>query len=177
MKCQVIKPNITTYAMRFDKDEDPDLHWRCMWARISLDHDNYAISIVSDCGDYSYTWGRTEQEPFLKLMSRINEEYLLDKISSCSKFNLEKSKQETIERIKNYYEGSDEETKCNEQIQDIKELEYYGEEGFYMAADGIVDDSDLIEIVREYPNGAVTICEIFKKHLQPLLKDSTDKQI
>ncbi|PHV69192.1 hypothetical protein CS063_17220 [Sporanaerobium hydrogeniformans] len=175
MKCKVIKPNITTYAMRFNKDEDPDLYWRCMWARISLDHDNYTLSIVSDCGDYTYSWGRNDHESFLNLMSRINEYYLLDKISSRSKFNLEKSKQETIDRIKNYYEHSDDDDKCNEQIEAVKDVEYYGEEGFYIAVDQIVEDSELIEVVKEYPNGAVTICEIFKTYLQPLLKESNSK--
>lgn len=161
--------------MRFNKEEDPDMYWTCMWANISLDHDNYTASIISDCGDYTYTWGASKNESFRNLLSRINEDYLLDKISKCNVFNLERSKQETIERIKSYYEDADEDTKRDEQINSIREIEFFGEEGFYIEADSIVENSDLIEIVREYPRGAITICEVFKRYLQPLLISSLEE--
>ena len=162
MQCKIVNPRTTTYNMRFDAKEDPDMYWRCMWARINLDHDNFTLSVTSDCGDYSYSWHVTESETFRQLMCRINPDYLLGKISSRSRFDIEQSKKETIDNIQKYY--TDEED-IEDKIEEISELEC-GEEGFYMAVDRIMDDIDFesIECVKDYPDGAKVFCRIFAEY-------------
>lgn len=99
MKYKEIKPNITQHFFTFDSTEDKEMYWKCNWARINLDHDNYILSATSDCGDYTYQWCVTPSESFLKLMCRIGSDYLLGKISSevilCAKIH-----RKCIKRIK-----------------------------------------------------------------------------
>lgn len=169
MKCSIIKPNTTTYNMRFNKEEDPDMYWRCMWARITLDHDNFTLSVVSDCGNYTYTWCVTESETFIDLMKRIDSDYLLSKISSETVFKLDESKKATIKNIELYW---DDEATIKGIIKEIENIEYCGnEETFYRMADEILNCSgELIEPIKDYPEGAKVFCRIFKEYLQPLLR-------
>lgn len=168
MECTVIKPNTTTYKMRFNAEQDPDMYFRCMWARVTLDHDNFTLSAVTDCGDYTYSWGPTKSESFLDLMCRINADYLLDKISSRSKFDLEESKKSTIENLKLCY---DEDEGLLDKINGINEINEGGEEYFFMMADGIIKgDWESIDCIKDYPEGAKVFCRIFKEYLQPVLK-------
>lgn len=173
MQCKILNPNTTTYSMRFTKEEDPDMHWRCMWARITLDHDNFTLSSVSDCGDYTYSWCVTESETFLHLMSRIDSEYLLSKISCQSEFDLEQSIKETIDNIKEYYSD---EGDIDEKINEISEIDC-GEEGFIMEVDRIMDNIDFesISCIKDYPEGAKVFCRIFMEYLQPMLKKELNK--
>lgn len=170
MKVKKVVPNVTTYHMRFTKEEDPDMHWRCMWARVTLDHDNFTLSAVSDCGDYTYSWHITESETFLHLMCRINSDYLLGKISNRSEFDLEESKKETISNIREYYSEIE---NIEDKIQEIEEIEEGGEEGFYIRVDSIMDgdiDFESISCVKDYPEGAKVFCRIFEEYLKPLLR-------
>lgn len=166
MQIKKIEPHLSVYSLHPDNGED--MCWRCTWARITLDHDNYRMSAVSDCGDYGYGWSITKSEPFLKLMCRIDKSYLLDKISSRNLFDLEKSKKETIKNIRLYYS---EEEDCESAISDIEEIEDVGEEGFFMRSSEIHWlDFESIEIVKDYPPGAITFAELFIGYLQPELR-------
>lgn len=173
MKCSIVKPNTTTYNMRFNKEEDPDMYWRCMWARITLDHDNFTLSAVSDCGNYSYSWQVTESESFIDLMKRINDDYLLDKISDRTVFKLEESKKETIANIKLCFDSDFSSKKMDEIIKEVEEIQESSEESFYRAVDEISDINDAYELVssvKDYPEGAKVFCRIFKEYLQPLIR-------
>lgn len=70
MKVQVIRPNIEKYRIRMERgDKD---YTRCMWADILIDHDAYAITAQTDCGDYSYRWTATPgEESFRELCLRM----------------------------------------------------------------------------------------------------------
>lgn len=169
MECKVTTPKITTYALRFNPEQEPDIYFRCMWARMTLDHDNFTLSIISDCGNYTYSWQPSEQESFLDLMCRVNSDYLLGKISNRNKFNLEESKRETIENIKNY-----EDQDVEEKIKAIEGIEDCEEEGFYLQAISIIE-SEEVEIVKDFHGGAKIICLIFEQYLRPLLRESREQ--
>ena len=79
-KVDIISPRILTIEFRQEKT-DAD-YGSCLWARFLFDLDNYDLHITSDCGEYAHGWIPTpERESFLKLMSRVNGDYLLGKIS------------------------------------------------------------------------------------------------
>ena len=83
MKVTIEKPEIITLLFKQEKsDED---YGSCLWARFYIDIKNYTLSIESDCGNYVYGWVPTpNSESFLHLLSRLNEDYLLSKISDAT---------------------------------------------------------------------------------------------
>ena len=81
MNVAIEKPEIISLLYTQEKS-DPD-YGSCLWARFYLDLNNYTMAIESDCGNYTYGWVRTpNSESFLQLLSRMDPDYLLDKISS-----------------------------------------------------------------------------------------------
>lgn len=167
MEVTKMTPNITVYSLTPNKNED--MYCRCMWAKVTLDHDSYALSVISDCGNYTYKWGKREHEPFLSLLSRLDKDYLLGKIADRTKFNLEESKKATLNNLE-YYKD---EKEYDEAVEFITELDDVGEEGFYTRIDGMFRwiDFESIEIVKDYPAGAITFCDLFIDYLQPQLKE------
>ena len=97
MKVEKIMPRTYTYNLTPAKTDEE--YTSCMWAKFVFDCDNGTLNISSDAGDYSYRWGHNEYEDFMHLMSRVDKEYLLNKLSSRSVFLLEESKEKTIENI------------------------------------------------------------------------------
>ena len=82
-KIDVKIPKVLTIEYHQDK-EDKD-YGSCLWARFKFDLDNYELNISSDCGDYGYGWIPTpDKESFIHLMSRVNGDYLLEKLSDRS---------------------------------------------------------------------------------------------
>lgn len=80
MTVTVEKPQIITLLYRQEKS-DAD-YGSCLWARFYLDTQNYTMSIESDCGNYSYGWCPTpDSESFLRLLCRMNSDYLLYKLA------------------------------------------------------------------------------------------------
>lgn len=173
MKIEKLNPEIYVYEIK-PSHEDAE-YTECLWARFTFDCDAGSLTITSDAGDYSYLWGYNEHEHFMHLMSRINKSYLLNKIASMDVFNLQESKRKTIENIEfNGYEcygiKSDEEWKeIKEQINDIM---WVSEEGFYERISSIVPDIDVEEIYaeKEYPHGAVILANWFEEYLKPNIK-------
>ena len=103
MKIEVMHPNIIVYGIRQEKgDKD---YGSCLWGKFIFDRDSGQLNINSDAGDYAYRWGYDEDEEFMHLMSRIDKDYLLNKISDRSIFNEEKSKKENIKHIKKHVTG------------------------------------------------------------------------
>ena len=100
LKIVIIHPNMITYDVRQEKS-DKD-YGSCLWAKFVFDCDSGRLNINSDSGDYAYRWGHDDREEFMHLMSRIDKDYLLNKISDRSVFNEEKSKKENIKYIKEH---------------------------------------------------------------------------
>ena len=164
MKVTVKTPNITQYSLRFEPS-DGDTYYRCTWADINLDHDTYTMSATTDCGNYSYWWQPTPNaESFIRLMKRINKDYLLNKIADDNVFSFDESKRLVLEQA-----AEDELSKSD--ILDIELMDHCGIEAFLMKVSNITCwDYDCIPTVNEYPPGAITFVEIFEKFLQPLLE-------
>ena len=179
-----ITPNIRQFTFRQERD-DPDFG-SCMWASFILDCKNYTLQIASDCGNYSYGWAPTpKRESFVKLMSRIYDDYLLEKIEFMSVFDYEKSFNNIIECLKD--DGA-----SDEEIERFKEhMEYESEIGLADVSDeefkkacreGLanIDREDVFDCfdyggcVYDYPTGAKKIVEIFCEYLQPLLKEEAE---
>lgn len=168
MKSEIIVPNITQIKLRFEREED--MYYRCMWARINFDNDNYTLTAETDCGSYSYCWQPTDSESFLELMCRINKDYLLNKIANEDRFDCD----ETTENILKYWE--DIIVMKEELVEQIKQIEAssmqeYIEELDYIDEEDIFDSLDMYEYAcYKYPYGAITFCEIFEKYVQPLIR-------
>lgn len=79
MKIEAQKPNIVRIAYHQEKG-DPH-YGSCMWAYFDFDLEKYMLNIQSDCGNAAYRWIATpESESFLQLMSRIYDDYLIEKL-------------------------------------------------------------------------------------------------
>jgi len=169
-------PNILKLSYRQEKGDKN--YGSCLWATFLFDLDDYSLHIESDCGNYAYGWCVTPSESFIHLMCRIDDSYLLDKISDTTEFDLEKSIAETCYNIKNY-EGADGE--YSELIEEIKEIsDNYGEESFYRLCDDIMsrydlcDTFEIIDCIKDYPAWAVRITQIFRDYIQPYLRKLGD---
>lgn len=163
------QPKIVTYCLTA---ETVDEHHTCMWARFVFDCDNGQLNINSDQGDYAYRWGFNEHEDFMSLMARIGDDYLLNKISDRSSFDLEESKKETIEIMKIYaYEENWSHEKLYYVESAINGIES-GEEVFYREVCDLIPHIDFedVKIVKDYPYGARVVVDIFDKFVQPQIK-------
>lgn len=176
MNVEKINPRVITYKLVSDKSDKE--YFSCMWARYIFDCDNGRLNINSDAGDYSYGWGYNSHEDFMHLMARINGSYLLNKISSQSVFNIRKSKIETIKNIESYeasyLEIEDQLDSICEAIGDIDDCA--SEEIFFREVERIVPgiDFESVELIKEYPSGAITVVELFEKYVQPKIREDFD---
>lgn len=173
MNIERIEPRVITYRLTPNRSDSE--YCMCKWAKFIFDCDDSKLSIKSDVGDYSYGWGYDEQEDFMHLMGRVDAEYLLDKISNRTVFNIEKSKERTISNIKKYghYVGIKDHKRLERIVEEINDIHSgVSKETFLREADTIVPEIDWgsIEIVNEYPCGAVTAVNLFIKYLQPEIK-------
>lgn len=174
MQIEKINPRIITYKLA--PDENDKEYRTCMWAKYIFDCDNGRFTVNSDVGDYSYCWGYNDHEDFMHFMTRVNAGYLLDKISSRTVFNVSKSKTLIIENIKKYGTGFYElenYQQINTAVKNIAAI-YNGvnEETFFRTVSEIVPtmNYESIDIVKEYPHGAIAVVELFIKYLQPEIK-------
>lgn len=177
MKITEISPNLKQYMFRQEKgDED---YGSCLWAIFSLDLSNFSLSIVSDCGDFSYKWPASDRETFLHLMSRVRKNYLLEKLSGEPSFDLEASIETTIKNIEEN-EPEENREKVIAQIEELKEREDMTEDIFddecydIFTSIGWCDECEA-KIVRTYPSRAEKIVDIFIDCVQPLIKEAIEK--
>lgn len=174
MKIEKIEPNTITYKLTSDREDKE--YYSCMWARYIFDCDNGRLNINSDAGDYSYGWGHNDHEDFMHLMGRVDSGYILNKISDRSVFNVDKSKAQTVANVQKYgidYFGIKDQKHLEGVVEEINDIDNgASEETFLREVDDIVPgiDWDSIEIVKEYPCGAVTVVDLFIKYLQPKIK-------
>lgn len=176
MELKRVTPRVITYAIRMDKNDEE--YASCMWAKFIFDCDSGQLNINSDAGDFSYRWGFNENEDFMHLMTRINRDYLLDKISSKCVFDLEESKKETIHTLQ--FWGTDIAGVKNGQhvlelIEQINNIEDNCSEEYFIRA--ISEDIlptlsyEDMDIVKNYPRGAETVVSLFTKYIQPQIKE------
>lgn len=90
-------PRIIRFTYRQEKG-DPG-YGSCLWADFDFDTENYNLSIASDCGYYGYGWPVTKNESFLKMMSRIGDDYLLGKLCEESVVDWELTKEQLIDAL------------------------------------------------------------------------------
>ena len=174
---EMIKPAIITLEFRQEKD-DPD-YGSCMWARFFIDTENYDLQIMSDCGNYAYGWYPTPNaESFMKLLSRINDSYLLDKLSSRTVINEEA----TFEELKKFYFdetiGRSEEDR-NIFLDNLKEACFIEAVELWSAVEQCLSSWDidydsydvLMCVNKDYPANAQKIVEVFMNYIQPKIKE------
>lgn len=179
MEITKIEPKTYTYKLIPNKGDKE--YTSCMWAEFTFNCDDGRLSINSDAGDYSYEWGFNQHEDFMHLMSRIDKEYLLNKLSSRNAFLLKESKESTIEIMEHngwdcYGIKSEEEWKNYKQ--DILNINTCSEETFFRTIEDIIPDIDFESIIieKDYPYGAKVIVDLFKKYLQPKIKEQFSKR-
>jgi len=168
------KRNIVTLSFRQEND-DPD-YGTCLWADFYFDLDAYTLTIASDCGNYAYGWTITPSEPFLKLMSRINRGYLLDKISKSDTIDAKP----TINELTKYVRGQI--GRVSSLVREKIEDAVYGAGStdvlVYEIADLLedegVDDADWYGVAscieETFSANALKIGEIFETQVQPFLR-------
>lgn len=173
-------PDTVTLEFRQEPGIDPD-YGSCTWATFVLDKDAYSLTILSDCGNYSYKWVPTpKSESFLHLMARVDAGYLLDKVSARSTIDDRATYDAILRLIRGQGVDPDETNDDGDPVIDLDELR---------EACGRDTDSDLISAVREtfegtpmedvdsydlwlsvekdFPPNARKIAEIFTEYVAP----------
>ena len=93
----------TIIKIEYHQEREDDDYGTCLWANFLMDMERYDLHITSDCGNYSYGWVPTPNtESFLKLLSRIDSEYLLNKISTMCMVNTEETFNNVLELLEDY---------------------------------------------------------------------------
>lgn len=106
MKIKNIAPDVV--QLKFYQEKTDSDYGSCLWGNVIIDCANYTLLIESDCGSYAYGWTPTPNtESFIRLLCRMNSDYLLGKISDMTCFDFEKSKEQTYENIREYFEYDD----------------------------------------------------------------------
>ena len=175
---KIKKPEIVTIEYRQEEfDED---YGSCLWARFNFDIENYDLTILSDCGEYGHGWIPTPNtESFLLLMSRLNDEYLLEKISDRTVVDCEATFTNVKEYISNVLDGE----KPDFDLEDIENACYYASVNevytaledvfkFTNANNDYADNYALYEcIVTTFPYDAKKIVQVFTDFIQPKIKE------
>lgn len=182
-KAEIKKTPIVIFEFHQEK-EDKD-YGSCLWARFLFDLENYDMHITSDCGNYGYGWIPTpEHESFLKLMSGINSDYLLDKIASREtidndktygniKFLLEQCADENLEDINIDLEEL--ESACNQNTdRDIVDSVCHIIK--FTSLDEHIEEYELYEsIEKDYSASQKKIAEVFENYIQPKITELLKK--
>jgi hypothetical protein len=176
MTVKEIPVNIHCIEYR-QQSNDPD-YGSCLYARFYLNCDKYEMTIISDCGNYGYKWVETpDSESFLKLVSRMDGGYLLNKLyGQPDILDFEKTKEHLIEDF-SYNSDNEEKEKF---IQILNELEYEpdNENDFINLVENECEYNDLsidtetiyYSIEKTYPSNILKIIEIFEQNIQPFVK-------
>lgn len=175
----VDRPEIVTISYWQTKgDED---YGSCLWARFNFDLKHYSLTIESDCGTFSHGWAPTpDSETFLHLCARFNWEYLLGKISALTVIDGEA----TFQKVKELMEQLDEDVFASIDEAAMVEIEsacsgYRKDTAAYMAICDILGENGFSEydsydvaccIKKGYPAGAKKIAQIYRDHIQPVIR-------
>lgn len=178
------KPQIIT--LEYHQEETDYDYGTCLWAKFKFDLAHCELKIASACGNYSYEWIATEKEPFLNFLLRVNDDYLLDKLSSKTAVNASETWNHMYEYVKGLIEKSDAYF-SHEDWDDIKfacvntnKHRVFNEIREKLEVAPIyeyVEDSDIRKnIITDYPSDAYTIVRIFEQHIKPALKNYLEKE-
>ena len=177
-------PHIIELEYRQEKG-DPD-YGSCMWAVFLFDIERYDMLIMSDCGNYSYGWVPTpESESFIHLMDRLDDEYILEKLSSQTVIDVESTKKAVMEYIEDLADAFSVQLK-EEDVCNLENACYQSDERdildeihgalLYTDLDGKTDDYDLLCCIeKDYPAGAKKIVEVIMQYVIPKLRELEDK--
>ncbi len=183
-KVSVKQPQTISFEYRQEKD-DPH-YGSCLWADFVFDLEKYSLSIMSDCGNFSYCgWTPTpSHESMLALMCRINADYLLGKIADRTVIQsidsikaAQEYAMEILEDIVPVIEHDSEE--LMREIQDVDftsgaDIAYQGLLEVFREYDlgAEIEDEYLWDCIKEdYPPRAKKICEIFRTDIQPAIRE------
>ena len=167
-----LKPNVKIYSLKAETESEKQ---DCLWAKFTFDCDSGTLNIASDAGTFTYSLGYNEHEDFMSLMSRINEFYLLAKISNQA-FDIVESKKSMIKTIKKcaimnkWCKNGKEVANVVSQIKDIP---FLTEEAYIYFIRGLLKDNfdyEDIEVKKDYPLRAKIIANLFVKWIQPQIK-------
>ena len=174
------KPEIITISYRQERGDSD--YGSCLWARFNFDTKNYHLSIESDCGSYSNGWYPTPKtESFMQLCARFDWLYLVDKISTKSVVNGDATYKCLMAWLEDYDEYGYE-MLSNIQVQEIEEAchadrnDHAVLDAIQKALEGTPFDGSCSEydiacsIEMDYPRGAKKIADIFREHIQPVVK-------
>lgn len=176
MKIEQANPN--TIHLKFRQEKDDENYGNCLWGDVIINCDDYTLTAKTDCGNYMHGWTPTpDEESFIHLLSRIESEYLVGKISVKNVFDFEESKRQTYEIIRQSRD-------CRENAERIiEDIEYSldndncrSEESFYRTCNSILKEngvyygSEMICIEKDYPAGAKIFAEIYDTAIKPYLK-------
>lgn len=170
-----IEPDVL--ILEFNQDESDKDYGSCLWARFYIDKKSYTLTIDSDCGHYAYSWLPTKSESFIHLLSRMNKDYFLSKISEDTYVDSNK----TFILVNQYLRDitpRDEYKKLD--LHSIKDVcscrtiaavtsELKSTIPYHIACN--IDEFELFNsIVTIYPPQAQTIAEIFMNYVIPYLR-------
>lgn len=177
-KLTIKTPEIVTLDFRQERG-DPD-YGTCMWATFRFDTDRYEMMIMSDCGNYSYGWYPTpDRESFLHLMSRLDEGYLLDKLSDRTVVD----GAATFAAIKEYISDWCDEDDVDKlpDMEDVENACYgYTEASVFNAlltefdctAMSNCNQYDLLSCIKQdFPANAEKIVEVFMQYIRPKCRE------
>ncbi len=157
------KANVVEVSVRLDKDDK--LYQECLWARTYLDLDNWTLSFVSDCGNFSYEWTKEKHYHFLDFVSSIPASYLIDKIATENVFSEEKSKHHLLEFVKEA--GEDDDTI----LASLRDATFRNEIELIDFAEEVLELPDAEQYCYyDYPHKAKVFVEIFTTIIQPEIK-------
>ena len=168
---KIYKPN--TIMLRYTPSENNENYNACLWADFIIDMDNNRLNINSDCGNYVYQC--YDSNDFLKLLTRIKTDYLLEKISTEDYVN----QKQTFENISTLITNSEPDDCDLEKIKEACSHTTFND--VYIHLKTFVEDYghefediiyvDLSEyIVLDYSPKAKLIVNIFVDYIQPEIK-------
>lgn len=172
-KVNLLHPEIVVLEYR-QETTDKD-YGSCLWAKFYFDTTNYKLLITSDCGEYGYGWC-PDDEPFLKFMTGVRKDYLLEKISNRSIID----KGATFEEVKDYIleltEGKPNVDYDEYELQNACSYNTLNE--IYNALTEIFDSMELDYdsewlcscIAEDYSYQAQKIVDVFIDYIQPQIK-------
>lgn len=151
--------------------EDID-YGSCLWARFYFNLDKYELMILSDCGNYGYSWGETDSEDFFHLLLRSSGNYILSKIARRDVFDFKATKESLY--INAFMDADDEKREKLDEI--FEAFEYEPETGsdfvrmFDEENDGTFINTFEMPVYK-YPVWAERISRIFEDYIKPKIRE------
>lgn len=170
-------PNIIRFTYHQEKG-DPG-YGSCVWAHFDFDVDNYDLSIHSDCGSYGYGWCITPSEPFLELMSRIGDDYLLRKMCKESLCDWEATKESIIETLRERDDLDEDDVESAIESLEVLDDDYDLESSpgaTSVLVENWNEENCRIEDIWEYVKTTYTgdekkIVQVFADYIQPAIRE------